>query len=115
MDRSLDEIAAEMHSEQARDLFAKVYEERAFVGAEPSFQRSSSSRRHAPYPDMGGSCSYSQERKCDSLRPRTPSDDGAAAGDAEANTKLFVGNLNYSTTWQALKDHMRRGGPEPEY
>ena len=27
------------------------------------------------------------------------------------NTKVYVGNVSYDTTWQSLKEHMRRAGP----
>ena len=30
----------------------------------------------------------------------------------ETSTRVFVGNLAYSTTWQDLKDHMRLGDCE---
>jgi len=34
----------------------------------------------------------------------------AAAAMAPANTRLYVGNLSYETSWQRLKDHFRQAG-----
>lgn len=107
MDRSLDEIAAEMHSEQLHNPFSQAYEERAFVGAEPPFQRSSNSRRYAPYPDVRNGTN-SRERE-ESGGPLSLMAGHSMTGSNEATNRLFVGNLSYSTTWQTLKEHMRRG------
>lgn len=109
MDRSLDEIAAEMHSEQSQNPFGQVYKERAFVGAEPSFQRSSNSRRYAPYPDISTGSYSSLERDEDLSRPLSQSASQVSMSSSDANARLFVGNLSYKTSWQALKEHMRRG------
>ena len=109
MDRSLDEIAAEMHSEQAQNPFGKVYKERTFVGAEPSSQRSSNSRRYAPYPDISSSMHSMLEKEEDLSRPLTLNTDLISTGSSGGNTRVFVGNLSYKTSWQALKEHMRRG------
>ena len=109
MDRSLDEIAAEMHSEQAQNPFGQVYKERVFVGAEPSFQRSSNSRKYTPYPDISSGACSSLERDEDLSRPLSQSASHVSTGSSDANTRLFVGNLSYKTSWQTLKEHMRRG------
>jgi len=37
--------------------------------------------------------------------------DDAVAGLPAVGAKVFVGNLAYSTSWQVLKDHMRKAGP----
>ena len=108
MDRSLDEIAAEMHSAQAANPFSsQVYEERAFVGAEHSRQSSlgrssASSRRYAPYPEP-----YSLDRE-DSGRLFSRKS-LQAGSSSEPTSRLFVGNISFSTSWQTLKEHMRRG------
>lgn len=107
MDRSLDEIAAEMHSAQADNPFSsKVYEERAFVGAEHGHghgRSSSSSRRYAPYPEP-----YSLDRE-DSGRLFSWKTAQAESSSSEPTSRVFVGNINFSTSWQTLKEHMRRG------
>ena len=106
MDRSLDEIAAEMHSAQADNPFSQVlYEERAYVGAEHTTQRSSNSRRYAPYPEP---YSLALERE-DSGRLFSRKAYQVVTGSSEPTNRLFVGNLNFSTSWQTLKEHMRRG------
>ena len=124
MDRSLDEIAAEMHSEQYHSPFGQAYSEKAFLGAESSYQRSSNSKRYAPYPNVG-SGSYSRESD-EELVSRSHIRESETADDLgrpfsfsaarqivtsslDAAKRLFVGNLSYSTTWQNLKEHMRRG------
>ena len=103
MDRSLDEIAAEMHSAQADNPFSsQVYEERVFMGAEHNGRSSASSRRYAPYPrpsvereDSGGLFS----RKSSQVESSSP----------DSTSRVFVANISYSLSWQKLKEHMRRG------
>lgn len=98
MDRSLDEIAAEMNSSGLNSTssitFGQDYEERDYVGA-PIRGVSNSSRRHTPYSISRGSRGRERERSLD--RDESPSN------------RVFVANLSYSTTWQSLKDHMRKG------
>ena len=122
MDRSLDEIAAEMHSGKSANPFGQAYTEKAFVGAEHTYQKSSISRRYTPYPDIN-SGSFSQDRDeelfsrghtrrtiSDELdRPFSFRSGQAMASNLDGDNRVFVGNLSYSTTWQALKEHMRRG------
>ena len=107
MDRSLDEIAAEMHSAQADNPFSsQVYEERAFVGAEHSLghgRSSASSRRYAPYPEP-----YSLDRE-DSGRLSSRKSAQAGSSSSDLTYRLFVANISFSTSWQRLKEHMRRG------
>ncbi len=105
MDRSLDEIAAEMHSAQADDSFSsQAYEERAFVGAEDSLghgRSSASSRRYAPYPSVDREDSGSR------LFSRKSAQAGSSSSDS--TKRLFVANISFSISWQRLKEHMRRG------
>lgn len=104
MDRSLDEIAAEMNSgltQSSSSLpFGRDYEERNYIGA-PIKGTSSSSRRSAPY------STSRRGRERDSWRDRR----GRESVDREEsrNNKVFVANISYETTWQMLKDHMRKG------
>ena len=95
MDRSLDEIAAEMSGSNSVP-FGQDYEERDYIGA-PIRGGSISSRRNAPYSSSGRS-SY-----LDRGRDRSPDRDHGL------NNRIFVANLSFNTTWQMLKDHMRRG------
>ena len=105
MDRSLDEIAAEMHSAQAENAFSsQAYEERMFVGAEHSLghgRPSASSRRYAPYPS-------SVDRE-DSGRLFSRKSAQPESSSSNSINRLFVANISFSTSWQRLKEHMRRG------
>ena len=108
MDRSLDEIAAEMHSAQVEDPLSsrQAYKEGAFIGAEHSVHKrsSSNSRRYAPYPEP-----HSLNRE-DSGRPFfRKTTRGIGEGNLEPTDRLFVGNISFTTSWQTLKGHMRRG------
>ena len=107
MDRSLDEIAAEMHSAQADNAFSsQVYEERTFVGAEHSLghgRSSASSRRYAPYPSL-------VDRE-DSARLFSRKSAQPESSNSDSTNRLFVANISFSTSWQRLKEHMRRGTP----
>ena len=98
MDRSLDEIAEEMNSNQGSSTlpFGQDYEEREYVGA-PIRGSSLSSRnwRRAPYSTSRGGHDRSE-------RDRSHEDDNGS-------NRIFVANLSYSTTWQRLKDYMRKG------
>lgn len=101
MDRTLDEIAAEMNSgltERSNSIaFGRDYEERDYIGA--PIKGSSSSRRPAPYStSRRGRDSYRHGGRDDSLER-----------DESRNNRVFVANLSYGTTWQMLKDHMRKG------
>lgn len=101
MDRSLDEIAAEMHSTQVhRSSFGEDYENRPFGGAESYRELDRSSRRYAPY---SGSGSSAPRREGSAERGRE-----RVGGQAMTSRRVFVANLNYETTWQRLKDHMRK-------
>ncbi len=100
MDRSLDEIAAEMNSNQGKweettsSLpFGKDYEEREYVGAPIRDTSSSSSRRHAPYSTSRGHIRGSRDK----------------SSEREYGNRVFIANLSYNTTWQNLKDYMRKG------
>ena len=94
MDRSLDEIAAEMNTRGSNSApFGQDYEERDYIGA-PIKGSSSSSRRYAPY--SSGRSSYSDRGRD---RSRSPT----------SSARVFVANLSFNTTWQSLKDHMRKG------
>lgn len=103
MDRSLDEIAAEMNSGLAQSSnslpFGRDYEDREYIGA-PIRGASSLSRRPAPY----STSRRGRERDRD-LRGREDS----VERDESRNNRVFVANLSYETTWQLLKDHMRKG------
>ena len=107
MDRSLDEIAAEMHSAQADNAFSsQAYEERTFVGAEHSLghgRSSASSRRYAPYPSLVDREDSGRLFSRKSAQPESSSSD--------STNRLFVANISFSTSWQRLKEHMRRGTP----
>ncbi len=101
MDRSLDEIAAEMNSSglnrgASSVPFGQDYEERDFIGApiRGVSNSSGSSRRHAP---------YSTSRS--SFRDR----EGSLDKEDSVSNRVFVANLSYNTTWQMLKDYMRKG------
>ena len=102
MDRSLDEIAAEMNSSSQLNHgsnslpFGQDYEERDYIGAPIRGVPSSSSKRHTP---------YSTSRS--SYRDRGSRDRDTSP--MSRSNRLFVANLSYHTTWQTLKDHMRKG------
>lgn len=100
MDRSLDEIAAEMNSGQGSSSvpFGQGYEGRDYIGAPIKGASSSSSRRSAPY------STSSRDRGRDRRR-----EGSLEREDTRNNNRIFVANLSYGTTWQMLKDHMRRG------
>jgi hypothetical protein len=99
MDRSLDEIAAEMNSSGLNHgssiTFGQDYEERDYVGAPIRGVSNSSGRRHAPYPSSRRGRDRDRSRSLE--REESPSN------------RVFVANLSYNTTWQSLKDHMRKG------
>ena len=82
MDKSLDEIAAEMGT--TPELFGGDYEER---------RERRSTHRYSPYPTSRGP-GWRDSRR---------------SGDDDAEKRIFVANLNYTVTWQKLKDHMRKG------
>lgn len=103
MDRTLDEIAAEMNSSgltlgSGSVPFGRDYAERDYIGA-PIRGVSNSSRRHTP---------YSRPSYHDRGRGRQ-SREGSMEGDELADNRIFVANLSFGTTWQVLKDHMRKG------
>ena len=95
MDRSLDEIAAEMNSDDptTRLPLGEEYEERDYVGA-PIRGMSSTVKRHAPY-STGKMSSQTSLRRHD--RGTTGS------------CRIFVANLSFATTQLAFKEHMRKG------
>ena len=102
MDRSLDEIAAEMNSSglthSSSVPFGRDYEERDYIGA-PIRGVSNSTRRHTPYSRP----SYRDRGRSQLSR------EGSMEGDELADNRIFVANLSFGTTWQVLKDHMRKG------
>lgn len=105
MDRSLDEIAAEMNSSGLNQgaspiAFGLDYEERDYVGAPIRGVSNSSSKRHTPY---STSRSSYRDRGRDREQARSLDRD-----DSPSN-RVFVANLSYNTSWQSLKDHMRKG------
>ena len=106
MDRTLDEIAAEMNSgltESSSSIpFGRDYEERDYIGA-PIKGTSSSSRRPAPY--------STSRRGRDRDSYRHGGRDDSLEREESRNNRVFVANLSYGTTWQMLKDHMRKGNP----
>ena len=109
MDRSLDEIAAEMHSGES---FGRGYEERETNPADSRGRDARRSRRYAPYSPGGGgggrdSGRGEREERGGARQQQQQSQQYQKGGGR--NCRVFVGNLHYSTTWQALKDHMRRG------
>jgi len=94
MDRSLDEIAAEMNSGNNAGShlvpFGEDYEDRDYIGA-PVRGSLSSTKRHTP---------YSSDR---------PTDRRDRGSDKSGGRKIFVANLSFSTTPQAFREHMRKG------
>lgn len=104
MDRSLDEIAAEMNSSQSSShaiSFGQDYEDRDYIGA-PIRGPPSYSKRHAPYSTSRSSNSHDRGH---SRRDR----DMSAEAEELTSSRIFVANLSYGTTWQSLRDHMRKG------
>ena len=101
MDRSLDEIAAEMNSHDGSSAvpFGQDYEERDYIGAPIRGVSSGNNRRHAPY-SASSRVSY---------RDRGQDRDRSPGRDDVNSSRVFVANLSYNTTWQSLKDHMRKG------
>ena len=88
MNRSLDDIAAEMDS--------ALYEREERDGHHRP------QHRFSPYP----------ADHVPSWRAEKEGGDGggAAPGGGEGGgSKVFVANLNYTVTWQRLKDHLKTG------
>ena len=109
MDKSLDEMAAEMHYPSDSSLHPSQREP-AYRQTEPDYDskqlkivdveeeeyRDRATTRYLPYTD-----SYADggERKTDTER----------RGRRDGACTLFVSNLKYETNWQELKDHMKKG------
>jgi len=104
VDRSLDEIAAEMNSGNSSAPFGEEYEERDFIGAPIRGGSSSSNRRSAPY-SLSSRNSYRERDRASDRFDRNRSPDL----ERDKGNRVFVSNLSYHTSWQALKDHMRKG------
>lgn len=107
MDRSLDEIAAEMNSSGLNHgssslSFGQDYEERDYVGAPIRGLSNSSGKRHTPYSTARRGRGGDRERE-------------RSLDREESCNKVFVANLSYNTTWQSLKDYMRKGEHIPLY
>ena len=104
IDQPLDDIAAAMEHNTTSITFGEDYQERDYVGAPIRGVSSSSSKRHTPY---SSSRSF---RGRDSRSDRDRSErERSLDGDDLPSNRVFVANLSYSTTWQHLKDHMRKG------
>lgn len=86
MNKSLDEIAAEMDS--------SLYEREDREGLHRP------QRRFSPYPADHGP-SWRVEKEGNGV--------GTASGGGGDVAKVFAANLNYTVTWQKLKDHMKKG------
>ena len=99
MDRSLDEIAAEMHSDQ-HEVFGRGYEHRE-LGRMTHRERES--RRYEPY----SSRRDGHDRGGPSWRDRERDDEGTQ------DTRIFVANLNYSVSWQRLLSRQPLGDGKP--
>lgn len=104
MDRSLDEIAAEMNSSglthgSSSIQFGRDYEERDYIGAPIRGVSNSIIRKHTPYSRP----SYRDRGRVQQSREES------MEGDELADNRIFVANLSFGTTWQVLKDHMRKG------
>lgn len=105
MDKSLDEMAAEMRypsdsSNQQGPPFGQAdpgYNSKQVNVREEEY-RDRATTRYLPYPD---SYTDGEERKSDTDRRGRRDDKDACT--------LFVSNLKYSTGWQDLKDHMKKG------
>ncbi len=91
MDRSLDEIAAEMSSgsNSGHIPFGENYERRDYIG-EPIRGSFTSTKRHTP---------YSVDRSSNK-RDR---------GGEKSGCRIFVANLSFATTHQSFREHMRKG------
>lgn len=97
MDRSLDEIAAEMNSDEhptTRLPFGEEYEERDYVGA-PIRGMSSTVKRHTPYSTGKMSSQPSSLRR--------------HGRETVGSSRVFVANLSFATTQESFKEHMRKG------
>lgn len=102
MDKSLDEIAAEMHS-SSREFFGRDYEAREL--AMDSHRDHHPSHRYSPY-----SSDWRSERNRERERDRDRERDGDRDGiEGRIGSRIFVANLSYSVSWQKLKDHMKQG------
>lgn len=101
MDRSLDEIAAEMNSSGDEGMFGRYYEGKELTGATHSRDHRPS-QRYSPYSTSRGGPSWRVDRERGRRSPGAEEDQGA---------RLFVANLSYSVSWQRLKDHMKQAGP----
>jgi hypothetical protein len=88
MNKSLDEIAAEMDS--------SLYEREDRDGHHRQ------QHRFSPYPSDHGP-SWRAEKEGNGL--------GSSSSSGGDVTKVFAANLNYTVTWQKLKDHMKKAGP----
>lgn len=86
MNKSLDEIAAEMDS--------SLYEREDREGHHRP------QHRFSPYPADHGP-SWRVEKEGNGV--------GTASGGGGDVAKVFAANLNYTVTWQKLKDHMKKG------
>ena len=86
MNKSLDEIAAEMDS--------SLYEREDRDGHHRQ------QHRFSPYPSDHGP-SWRAEKEGNGL--------GTSSSSGGDVTKVFAANLNYTVTWQKLKDHMKKG------
>ena len=91
MNKSLDEIAAEMDS--------GLYER------EDRESHHRQQRRYSPYPSDHGP-SWRAERDNNNGLSAASTSSGGGGGDA---TKVFIANLNYTVTWQRVKDIMKDG------
>ena len=90
MNKSLDEIAAEMDS--------SLYDREA--------HRRQQRPRFSPYPDPGD--------HVPSWRAERGKESGGAGGGRGSKIggetgKVFAANLSFAVTWQKLKDHMKKG------
>lgn len=93
MDRSLDEIAAEMSP--PRESYVRGYGEEEEEGGVGPHRMHHRSYRYSPY-STGHGYSWRGE-------PRRGGEEGGSS------RRLFVANLSYAVTWQRLKDFMRQG------
>ena len=93
MNKSLDEIAAEMDP--------SLYEREEREGHHRP------QHRFSPYPaDHGPSWRAEKEGGGGGGNGR-----GGGGGGGGDTTKVFAANLNYTVTWQKLKDLMKQGAP----
>lgn len=91
MNKSLDEIAAEMDS--------SLYEREDREGHHRT------QHRFSPYPTDHGP-SWRVEKESNGV--------GTASGGGGDVAKVFAANLNYTVTWQKLKDHLKKGKKKAE-